>query len=131
MGTPRQRCTSNRRATVPRVMLLLALELAFVLLVTAVASLLALWVFSPAGHPWVLTTGLNAIFFYIPVRMMIVAVRVRRNIDAHEWMLCPKCEHDLRGLEADPLICPECGRGWTAEQIQRSWNLLVRRKSSG
>jgi len=109
-------------------MLSLTFELVFVLLVTLAASIAALWMFAPAGHPWVLIAGLTAFSFYAPIRMTIAAVRARRRLDAHEWMLCPKCNHDLRGLEDDPLICPECGREWSTNQIWTSWEMFIRHK---
>jgi len=59
-------------------------------------------------------------------------IRLRRTINKCDWLVCPKCDHDLRGLAGNPVTCPECGRVWTYRQIELSWELVVgRRKRSG
>jgi len=106
-------------------------EALVVLVILVVASVALSWAIMErliSLDLWVWIALQNAVGAYIIVRLLTLGLRYRRNLNAHEWLLCPRCEHDLRGLETDPLICPECGREWSAEQILRSWEMFTKRK---
>jgi len=125
---------------VPRSVRSLHIEMEAVVGLMAIgASVFLAWVLFSPGNPLVRALSPYAFFafpVYMVVRGTIYSVRIRRKLGRHDWLLCPECEHDLRGLEDDPLICPECGCEWTVEQIHSSWEKarsplekLIRRKA--
>ena len=124
MSTSRHNEPVPRRAIVPRRVRFLEIEAVVVGCTWIGATVFFGWVLFPPGDPrnGILNPYMGYAFpFYMIVRWASYGVRTRRKLNRHAWLLCPTCEHDLRGLEGDPLICPECGREWTAEQIRRSW----------
>jgi|GEM_PF-1442470 len=123
MSTTRHNTSPPRRAVVPRRVRFLEIEGVVVACTVFGAMVFVDWAFFPVWDPrnGLARYMLLAYFVYTLPRMMIHWFRTRRKLNRHDWLLCPRCEHDLRGLETDPLICPECGREWTVEQVRRSW----------
>jgi hypothetical protein len=52
--------------------------------------------------------------------------RLRKRLDEEEWMLCPKCEQGLRGIQEVPdapgmVRCPECGEACERAHLPDLW----------
>lgn len=56
------------------------------------------------------------------VPLQIGRRRLRRRLKDARGLLCPRCHYDLSALEPE-LLCPECGRTATAEELHTYWNL--------
>ena len=139
MSTNCQNLPVRRREITPRSARLLRIEFVVVGSVAIGAFVFAALVLLSPGDPWIMGRNPYVSFafpVYFSLRGAMFTARMRRKLGRHDGMLCPECEHDLRGLEDDPLTCPECGRRWTVERVRGSWaqirsplEKLMRRKS--
>ena len=85
----------------------------------------------PSGGAWrglLVNVPLTFAMILWPGIFFLSLRRIRCRLDEYDWMLCPKCEQDLRGLDDEPFACPECGRVWTTRQIRLSWEKIAGRR---
>lgn len=53
--------------------------------------------------------------------LLVYCQRVRAQVKAMEYLMCPKCGYDLRGCDSfGP--CPECGRAYTRDKLPLDWH---------
>ncbi len=62
-------------------------------------------------------------FAYPPISVLLVTLwdkRMRRRLEAADYMLCPECGYQLTGLSGET-ACPECGVPCDIEQVVKAW----------
>jgi hypothetical protein len=54
------------------------------------------------------------------VGLQLTRRRMRRVMEAHQFMMCRYCGYELVGSPDDGL-CPECGRGYAKSELRDDW----------
>ncbi len=88
----------------------------------AIWYILAVYRLAPPLQPLMGLTGLVIIAANLGLSIARIYLRGRgsRIVKEHDFLICPQCRFDLRGL-SDPGRCPECGRTYSKNDLERTW----------
>jgi hypothetical protein len=82
-----------------------------------IVALLVAPMFKRIWWPMILVAGAAAAG---PVLVIAGQSASRRALKRHAYRLCPGCRYPLDGLGPDG-ACPECGRPFNAQAVERLW----------
>lgn len=84
-------------------------------------------VLSLLNHPFgfyelerVAAVGIPLIFWPLVIYMFLDKRRVKAQIKASDYFVCPQCWYALQGLDKSGR-CPECGTPYEEEALRRIW----------